>query len=105
MSEVVVILWTCSKKEEAQGIIRTLLEKKWIACANLIPKVHSIYTWKGKIEESEEILIFLKTQKKHFDSIKHCILESSSYEVPEILQIEVQRGLEPYLGWVQKSTS
>jgi len=41
---------------EAAKIGRALVEERLAACVNLIPAMHSIYWWEGKIEEDEEAL-------------------------------------------------
>ena len=46
-----------------------MLEKRVIACANIIKEIHSKYWWNGKIESADETLIFVKTQEKHIDSV------------------------------------
>lgn len=104
MSKVHVVLWTCPNLNEARPIIQALLEKKWIACANIIPKVVSLYSWNGKIKEAQEVLIFLKSAIEYISCIQDYIVAHCSYEVPEILQLEVKGGLKEYLEWVRSST-
>ena len=48
----VAIYSTFDNLDEAKAIGRLLIEKKLVACVNLIHDVHSIYRWKGKIEEA-----------------------------------------------------
>lgn len=104
MEDVIVILWTCADEEEAKTIIHKLLKKGWIACANIVPKVTSIYTWKEKIEESEEVLIFLKSTAENFSVISHFIQDECSYDTPEILQIHIDDGAKDYMKWVRRCT-
>jgi len=104
MQKIILVLWTSASSEEAKKIIHKLLEKKWIACANIVPKIESIYTWEEKIEETEEVLIFLKTVQSHFESVKDYIAAHSSYDVTEVLQVDIKDGLEEYLNWVRNST-
>ena len=58
--EIVVLFVTASSKDEAIKISNGLLEKDLVACVNLIPQVTSIYKWKGKVEQSEEVLMMIK---------------------------------------------
>jgi periplasmic divalent cation tolerance protein len=64
---IVYLFWTCRDKTEAKKIIYNLLEKHLIACASILPEVESIYRWEGKIEESREVKVILKTVPHHFD--------------------------------------
>ncbi|MEM3054574.1 MAG: divalent cation tolerance protein CutA, partial [Candidatus Bathyarchaeia archaeon] len=52
--EEIVVLVTTSSKEEAEKIVRGLLEEKLIACANIIGPVHSLFWWQGKIDIAQE---------------------------------------------------
>jgi periplasmic divalent cation tolerance protein len=101
---MIYIFWTCANKEEAQEIIRSLLDQRLIACASF-HEVQSLYRWEGKIEEATEIKVFLKTQPLHFSRIEQYIQTHSSYAVSEIAQVEATHVHAPYLAWVQLETS
>src|SRR5258708_6720717 len=96
------IFWTCRNDQEAKKISRHLLEKGLIACASLIPQVESLYRWKGKIEESQEVKVILKTEKKHFEAICSYITSEGSYEVPEIVEVDASSVYAPYAAWVKE---
>lgn len=104
MSEPILIFWTCKDQKEAKHIVKLLLEKRVIACASLIDSVYSFFHWKGEIQESIECKVFLKTQKAHFQKILEVILEKSSYDIPEVLQIPIEKGNPAYLEWIEKET-
>ncbi len=101
MQRPVLILWTSKDLPEARQIAQALLEARLIACASIIPKVESLFSWQGKIESAEECKIFLKTDARYFEAVKEKILSRCSYEVPEILQIEITGGNPAYLSWLQ----
>ncbi len=101
---IVYLFWTCRDKSEAKKIIYGLLEKHFIACASIFPEVESIYRWEGKIEEGREVKVILKTVASNFDAIRNHILSQCSYEVPEIVQINIADGHLPYLSWVIEET-
>lgn len=86
--------------EEGRRVARHLLERKWIACASLIPHVESIYRWEGKIEQGNEVKAILKTKKELFATVRDYIIEHCSYEVPEICEVRVDQGNPAYLKWV-----
>lgn len=101
---MIYIFWTCRDKDEAQRIVHELLDGKLIACASIFPEIESIYRWEGKIEKGREVKVILKTVPDHFDTIRKHILSQCSYEVPEIVQIDIANGHLPYLSWVIKET-
>lgn len=100
---VVIIQTTVQTKEKAREIGKGLLEARLIACYNLLP-VESVYWWKGKIEESHEVLLLLKTRDEHFAKIEVFIKEHSGYEVPEVIALHPEKVHLPYLTWVEDET-
>lgn len=97
---MIYIFWSCRDKVEAKKIIHQLLDERLIACASIFPEVESMYRWEGKIEESKEAKVILKSDPKHFDAIQNTIKALCSYEVPEIVQVELSRGNPQYLSWI-----
>ncbi len=102
---MIYIFWTCETTLEAEKIVRGLLKKHLIACANILPEVHSFYWWEDEIEESTEVKVLLKTDEKHFDSIEAYIKEHASYNVPEITQVKIEKAHMPYQKWLAKQVS
>lgn len=102
--KIIYIFWTCRDTIEAKKLIHQLLEQRLIACASVFPEVESIYRWEGKIEESKETKVILKTAKKHFTQILSHITAYGSYEVPEISQVEIEQANPAYEAWVHQET-
>ncbi|MFX1507088.1 MAG: divalent-cation tolerance protein CutA [Promethearchaeota archaeon] len=100
----VTIYTTFESLKEAKEFSRLLLEKKLAACVNLIKDVHSIYRWKGEIEEATEILLWCKTQDFLIDKIQSLIQESHSYDLPAFVVYPIHSGSENYLKWISKET-
>lgn len=104
-NEIIYIFWTCRNKQEARRIVYALLDKRLIACASLLPEVESIYRWEEKIEEIQEVKVILKTSVGNFHRVQEYILEHCSYEVPEIVQVDIVKGNPSYLNWVLQETT
>jgi periplasmic divalent cation tolerance protein len=104
MAACIQIHWTSASLEEARKIIAGLLEKKWVACAQIVPQIESHFIWKGELTTAQEVLVILKTRLERFEEVKTFIQENCSYEVPEILQIRCDEGNKAYLEWVFNST-
>lgn len=101
MHKPILILWTCKDRLEAEKIAEALLEERLIACASIMPGVLSLFHWEGKIERAEECKVFLKSDARHFEALREKIAMECSYEVPEILEIEIKRANPAYLDWLQ----
>lgn len=104
MSGITSIYVTFANLQEAKKIIKILLEKKLIACANLFDNASSLYLWEGKLETSNEVIGFLKTQKKNFSIISDLITKHHSYDCPCILQLKIIGGNDVYLQWLKDNT-
>ena len=100
----IVILITAGSKKEAEFIARDLVKKKLAACVSIIPSVKSIYTWKGRIEESKECLLIAKTRESLFSRVEKAVKRSHSYECPEITAIPLAKGSADYMRWIEEST-
>jgi len=96
-----VISITTANKEEAVRIASSLLASKLCACAQMFP-VESYYHWKGRVENSEEILLLVKTKKEKYDEVEKEVLRLHSYEIPEILCSDVACGFSKYLNWIDE---
>ena len=102
MTNILVFLTVASKKE-AKKIMRILLDRHLIACANLLGPVESQFWWKGKIEEAKETMVVMKSDDKLFQKLSETIKHVHSYEVPEILAVPIVKGWQPYLRWLNDS--
>ncbi|MGH9642248.1 MAG: divalent-cation tolerance protein CutA, partial [Terriglobales bacterium] len=52
---------TAGEIEEARKIGRAAVEQRLAACANVISGIDSIYWWQGKVQETEEAVLIMKT--------------------------------------------
>jgi periplasmic divalent cation tolerance protein len=102
MSYIVVIM-TTPNIEEATKIVRSLLKERLIACANIVGPVSSVFWWQGKIDEENEFLVLMKSNKNLFERISERVMEIHSYDVPEIIGLPIVEGLPPYLDWLKTS--
>jgi len=103
-SKYIVVMVTASSMDEAAGIARTLVEERLAACGNIIEKIRSVYRWQGKIEDEGETLLILKTRADWFDRLKARVVELHSYEVPEVIALDINDGYGPYLDWIESNT-
>jgi len=101
--EYTLIMVTTSSREEAEKIATTLLERKLIACANILGPVSSRFWWQGKIDLAEEYMIFMKTKRELFDQVVDNVKQLHSYEVPEIIALPIVEGAKPYLEWINSN--
>ena len=104
MSDISVVLVTAGNSDEALTIARTLVEESLAACVQIIPRIRSVYRWKGEICDEEESLLIMKTPTQLFPLLQDRVRQLHSYEVPEIVAFPLSLGLPDYLNWVIENT-
>jgi periplasmic divalent cation tolerance protein len=103
MTDKRIVLTTTGSEEEARKIARVLVERRLAACVNIIPQIESIYRWQGKIEESREWLLLIKTSVELFPAVSDAIRELHSYDLPECITVNITDGSAEYLQWLGDS--
>jgi periplasmic divalent cation tolerance protein len=101
MTDVVMIFCTCGTREQALTIGDSLIEARLAACVNVLPPVHSIYRWQGKVETADEVLLIIKTTRERFPAVRDRIAQLHSYDTPEIIAVPVLDGSDKYLAWLR----
>jgi periplasmic divalent cation tolerance protein len=105
MSEMAAVVYTTFDDIiYARNIGHKLVEEQLVACVNIIPKIESIYKWKGQVETTSEVVLLAKTIEKN---VKRTILrlkELHTYEVPAILVFPVVGGHKEYLEYLIRET-
>src|SRR3989339_1426012 len=99
----VVVYVVAANSDEADAIGLTLVEEKLVACATSVRDVHSLYWWKGKIENADETLIVLKTTVHLLDAVVSRVKALHSYRVPEVIALPIVGGNPDYLEWINAS--
>ena len=101
MSEFIVVLVICGKKEEAEKIAESLVLERLAACVNILPAVNSVYFWEGKLCNEQELLLIIKTTTILYTRLEKRVKDLHSYEVPEIISIPLEQGSAKYLKWIK----
>lgn len=104
-ADAIVVLTTAAGEEQATRIARHLVENRWVACVNIVPRIRSVYQWKGKLAQDDESLLIIKTRREMFERVRQAIRELHSYELPEVISFEVSRGDPDVLAWIRDSTT
>ncbi|MCP9493379.1 MAG: divalent-cation tolerance protein CutA [Pyrinomonadaceae bacterium MAG19_C2-C3] len=100
-----VVMITAASQVEAQGLARLLIEERLAACVQILPAMHSLYMWQGSIEQSDEILLLVKTMFDVFPRLEETIKRRHSYDTPEIIALPIIRSSAAYLSWMMKHVS
>src|SRR3954451_5311714 len=101
--EVLVAFCTFPNVETARSIARELVERRLAACGNVLPQIHSVYRWEGKVESGDEALAIFKLPALRYAEFEATLRSLHPYQVPEIISCRVSDGLPEYLRWVVES--
>jgi periplasmic divalent cation tolerance protein len=100
MGEHAVVISTASSADEASRIASALVERRLAACVNVLPAVRSTYRWKDAVEHADEWMLLVKTRRERFDDVAAAIRALHSYELPEIVMLDIAAGDPSYLSWI-----
>lgn len=103
-----MLLQTTATQSNATLLIQVALESKLCACAQQT-NIQSHYFWHNaqnpnllEICNEEEILLTFKVFEKDFKSLRKLILQNHSYEIPEIIGIQLSKVSKSYKKWCEE---
>lgn len=103
MTDFRIVFVTHPDLATASRLARVIVEERLCACANLIPAMQSIYMWKGRMEESSEVLMIIKTHESRIQELEKRLRQLHPYEVFEFIALPVISGHAQYLSWVSET--
>ena len=104
MSNYKLLYITCGSKIEAVKLGKLLVINKLAGCTNIVPNIKSFFNWKHKVNQTQETILFGKTQKKNVSKIIKLIERKHSYKCPCILFFDIEKGSKKFLSWIKKNS-
>lgn len=98
--ETLLVLTNLPDQANADELAAALVDKKLAACVNIMAPCQSVYRWEGKIEQTTEVTLVIKTVAARYAELEQAICAAHPYDVPEIIAIPLTYGLPAYLKWV-----
>lgn len=100
-----VLVTTFAKEADATTAVRTLVLERLAACGTLIHRARSIYVWQERIEDTEEIVVLIKTSPERSASAAARLRELHPYECPEVLALDAASLNPAYAAWIAAATA
>jgi periplasmic divalent cation tolerance protein len=104
-TDATIVMTTVATADEAEQLVRALLERGLIACGTILPAARSLYRWNDAIADEREQVIMLKSRRDRVAELERAFEELHPYKVPELLAIPVESGIQRYLDWIADETS
>src|SRR5215813_5724200 len=91
-SELMVVVPSVGTEEQALDVAHALVRSRRAACVNIVPNVHSVYRWKGRVCDDGEMLLVIKSRASQFEAVRETIQRVNTYELPEVLGYKVDQA-------------
>ena len=101
----VIVMTTVGATFDAATLALDLVERRLIACMNIVDSIRSIYRWKGTIEDEGEKLLIMKTTEGRVAELRDILLSRHPYDVPEFIVLPIETIDGPYREWLIESVS
>ena len=101
MNKILILVTGEPNKKNAKNLAKLLVKKKLAACVSLKP-IESVYEWKGKIEESYEVELVIKSKPKLKNDLYLFLKRKTTYEVPQIIS-KIFNSEKKFIKWLNKS--
>ena len=105
MASAVIVLTTVPEDLDARAFAQTLVGERLAACVNILPVMTSVYRWEGKIDESNERQLVIKTSEARVDRLRERLVDLHPYDVPEFLVLAAASRADAYLAWLADSVA
>lgn len=102
MREALLVSTTLENQDDAESLAASLLDRRLVACAQILGPVKSLYWWKEEVAESVEFVLTVKTFAEVYGKVEGVILAEHPYDVPEIIAEKLVRVSASYLAWMEK---
>jgi periplasmic divalent cation tolerance protein len=102
---VLVVVTTVGTEEQALDIAHDLVGRHLAACVNIVPRIRSVFFFKGKVNDDTEWMLFVKTAPGNFEKVREAVRKLNAYELPEILGLDVPYADALFARWVVDSST
>jgi periplasmic divalent cation tolerance protein len=102
MTEVLKIFYVpIDTLANAKKLAHGAVEERLAACANVLPGVCSIYMWKEKCVEDQEVVVIFKTNEAKRAVLEEYIITNHPYDTPAVLIYDAHAN-SLYNNWLSQ---
>lgn len=104
-ASLLIVVTTVGTEQQALDIAHDLVGKHLAACVNIVPRIRSVFFWKGKVNDDTEWMLVIKTAPENFDVVRDAIRRLNVYDLPEILGFSTAHADALFAKWVVDSST
>ena len=97
--KIKIIQTTTDSIKIAESISELLVNNNASPCVQIISNVKSVYRWKNKLEQSNEISLLIKTIPENVQKCKNIIIKHHNYDIPEFIVMDGYILEDNYQSW------
>lgn len=103
MDDIVFLYVTAPDETAATLIAEALVAERLAVCANIFPRIRSVYRWKGVVERGEEASLIIKTTAAKAAGARSAIERLHPNETPVIAAIAIDSANsgQAFLSWIR----
>ena len=98
---ITIFYITVADEASAIALGRLAVEEKLAGCSNIFP-IKSFFPWENIMHQENEFVIILKTIPALADELRSFVADKHSYEVPCIMNWEVNVN-DAYGKWIESN--
>ena len=99
-AEIRILVTSFAKEEHAADVVRSLVRERLVACGSLLRGARSIYAWEGNLEDTEEVVVLLKTTTAAANRAADRLKTLHPYDVPEVVGLRMEDVSGAYGRWI-----
>ena len=99
----VLVLTTVGADFDARALAHALVDLRFAACVNIVPRIESVYQWEGKVAVEGEQLLLIKTSDERLTALREELFRRHPYTVPEFVVVDIAETSDSYGAWLLES--
>jgi periplasmic divalent cation tolerance protein len=103
--ESIRVVYISIPHDEADKMARELVEQRFAACVNVVPRIKSYFWWDDAVQEDDESLLIVKTTHEKFTKLMEFVITNHPYELPEVIAMPLVEGSPEYITWVKREVN
>jgi periplasmic divalent cation tolerance protein len=97
-----VVVTTFPTQTQAQDFARQVVEKGLGRCVHIHPNITSIYAWKGKLCQEQEVQVSIKCRQSQYATLENFLQDHHPYDVPQCIALPLSHWSQAYGQWLEE---